>query len=197
MIESLSSQQKQELSSASISVPEFSLQGRKIWVKVVGVYDADTCRVVLYLGDTLTQFNVRLTGIDTPEMRPSRNKPNRDIEKKKAIQARNRLITLVSDVQISPDSHSRKKTIQNLLAKNNKLVVLECGDFDKYGRLLGRIKITRPTTVGGGSDGGGNGVGDCDSGCEGEAEIDVNNILIKEGFARKYDGGKKIPWTWD
>lgn len=191
-VETLSASQKQELASTSkSSVKQFSLEGRKMWVKVVGVYDADTCRVVLFLAGKPTQFSVRLSGIDTPEMRPARNKPNRDLEKKRAIQARNRLIQLVSDVEIGLDDTWRRNRIQRLLAESTKLVVLECGDFDKYGRLLGQLVINSTTQVGGNGGNGGNGEGDEDQG-----ETRVNNILIEEGYAYKYDGGTKKPWVF-
>ena len=189
-VETLSASQKKELASTSkSSVKEFSLEGRKMWVKVVGVYDADTWRVVLFLAGKPTQFSVRLSGIDTPEMRPARNKPNRDLEKKRAIQARNRLIQLVSDVEIGLDDTWRRNKIQRLLAENTKLVVLECGDFDKYGRLLGQLVINSTTQVGG--NGGNKGEGDEDKG-----ETRVNNILIEEGYAYEYDGGTKKPWVF-
>ena len=70
-VETLTKLQIDKLSKSSKNdVPLFSLEGRKVWVKVVGVYDADTCRVVLFLEGKLSQFSVRLSGIDTPEMRP-------------------------------------------------------------------------------------------------------------------------------
>ena len=184
-VETLTKLQIDKLSKSSKNdVPLFSLEGRKVWVKVVGVYDADTCRVVLFLEGKLSQFSVRLSGIDTPEMRPARSKPNRDLEKKHAIKARNRLIQLVSDVKIGLDDTWRRDRIQRMLAENNRLVVLECGEFDKYGRLLGQFVIDSQT--GGGSKG----EKDKDGTCR------VNNILIEEGYAHEYDGGTKTPWVF-
>ena len=52
--------------------PLFSLEGRTLQVKVIDAYDADTVTVALTLGEELCAFKVRLTGIDTPEMRPPR-----------------------------------------------------------------------------------------------------------------------------
>ena len=53
-----------------------------------------------------------------------------------------------------------------MLENNNHLVKVKCYDFDKYGRVL--IELLNE---------------------DGET---FNNILIKEGFAREYDGGKKV-----
>jgi len=163
------------------SVPEFSLEGQKLLAKVVGVYDADTCRVVFFLHDRPVRFSVRLTGIDTPEMRPSRNKPNRDLEKKLAVRARNRLIQLVTSVEINLDDNWRRNRVQGLIDRDNdKLVVLECGEFDKYGRLLGRL-FQEP--VGGSSS-------------KNSDNNSVNDTLIKEGVARVYHGGTKSRQPW-
>jgi endonuclease YncB( thermonuclease family) len=50
---------------------------------------------------------------------------------------------------------------------NQKLIHVECLDFDKYGRLLVRLWQ------------------------EESSEKSVNSILIEENFAKEYDGGKK------
>ena len=52
----------------------------------------------------------------------------------------------------------------------NKIVELKCGEFDKYGRLLVEVIY----------DG-----------------KNINDWLIENGFAKKYDGGKKSEWKFD
>jgi micrococcal nuclease len=52
----------------------------------------------------------------------------------------------------------------------NKIVKIKCGKFDKYGRLLGEII--------------------CD-----EESCSVNQWLINNNYAFKYDGGKKKKWS--
>lgn len=52
----------------------------------------------------------------------------------------------------------------------NKVVTLKCGEFDKYGRLLAEIQ------------------------CVGE-ECTVNQWLINNEYAFKYDGGTKQSWS--
>ena len=81
------------------------------------VYDGDTVKVVFYFHDELYRWNVRLYGINTPEMRTSTLNPLRNSIKANAIKSRDYL--------------------KSLFEKTNNLVYIECGDFDKYGRLLG------------------------------------------------------------
>ena len=56
--------------------PIFSLEGTKHLCKVVNVYDGDTCKVVFPFSEKMCRWNVRLTGYDTPEMRPPKNQEN-------------------------------------------------------------------------------------------------------------------------
>ena len=91
----------------------------------------------------LYKFNCRIQGVDTPELR------TRD-KKEKAYGI------LVRD-----------KVRERIL---NKVVQIECGDFDKYGRLL--IDIKDPLV---------------------EKEK-ISGWLIKNNYAFEYDGGTKKDW---
>ena len=122
--------------------PEFSLEGQELKAKVVSVYDGDTVKCVFPLHDKLYKWNCRLSGVDTPELR-TRNKN----EKKFGFEVRDYL---------------REKIL-------NKLVKIECGEFDKYGRLLIKIK------------------------CEDE-DCSVNDWLINNEYAFSYNGGTKKSW---
>ena len=122
--------------------PEFSLEGKELKAKVVSVYDGDTVKCVFPLNDQIYKWNCRLSGIDTPELR-TRNKK----EKKFGYEVRDYL---------------REKIL-------NKVVTLECGEFDKYGRLLIKIK------------------------CDGE-ECSINQLLINNDYAFEYNGGTKQCW---
>jgi endonuclease YncB( thermonuclease family) len=89
--------------------------------KVVKVYDGDTITIVtlLFNGDVspkskLYKFNVRILGIDTPEL-----KTKNVGEKELAIIARNALSELVL----------------------NKVVKLENVSYDKYGRILCNVYL--------------------------------------------------------
>ena len=127
--------------------PLFSLEGNFVECKVVDVYDGDTCKVVFPLNEKMYRWNVRLTGYDTPEMRPPRSQENRDEEINAARLARDFL----------------KSKVMN----QDQLVYIKCGEFDKYGRLLGTLFINQ------------------------EDEVSVNDLMIQNGHGYAYDGGTK------
>jgi endonuclease YncB( thermonuclease family) len=112
--------------------------------KIVSVYDGDTVKAIFPLNGVMYKWNCRLGGVDTPELRTKS-----DIEKKHGYFVRDQL---------------REKIL-------NKVVTLECGDLDKYGRLLVNIK--------------------CD--IDGN-NCSVNNWLIEKDYAFEYDGGTKKSW---
>ena len=110
------------LKDADNDVPLFSLDGTFCQCKVVDVYDGDSCKVVFPLQDKLYRWNVRLDGYDTPEMRPRKNKPNREQEIAAAKEAKIFLKSLV-------------------MKSSEQLVYIKCKEFDKYGRLLGDLFV--------------------------------------------------------
>ena len=83
-------------------------------VDVISVYDGDTITVNVDLGFSmsLNKLKIRLTGVDTAEM-----KSTDEALKKKAVAARDFI---------------REQIL-------NKRVLLECYGQDKYGRWLGKI----------------------------------------------------------
>ena len=122
------------------SVKELDLTNMEIQGKVVSVYDGDTIKVVFPYLNKLFKWNCRLSGIDTPELRTKHEK-----EKKYGYFVRDEL---------------RDKIL-------HKVVIVKCGEFDKYGRLLTTIMINNEN---------------------------VNNWLISNNYAFAYDGGTKQEW---
>lgn len=122
------------------SFKELSLENEEKSGKVVSVYDGDTVKIVFPLHDTLYKWNCRLNRVDTPELR-TRNK----LEKKFGYEVRDKL---------------REKIL-------NKVVKVECGEFDKYGRLLTEIYFE---------------------------DENVNQWLINNNYAFEYNGGTKKDW---
>lgn len=117
-----------------MDVPEFSFAGRKLWARVVSVYDGDTMTVVFPVEEKPWRFNVRLYGIDTCEMK-SKDAANKDL----AVRARNRVIELVAGVKLG--DQAGKKEIVKVFETAEHKVWLECLEFDKYGRVL--VKVYR------------------------------------------------------
>lgn len=149
----------------------FSLSGKIFYCKVVNVYDADTCKVVFYLNDELVKYTIRLKGIDTPEMKPPSSDKNRKIQIKQAKRSRNRLIQLSTDCDLELESDLSKSKIQTLINNNKKIIQIRCEEFDKYGRLLASLFGNESN--------------------ESNECLSFNDILIKEGYAYKYEGGTK------
>jgi micrococcal nuclease len=123
---------------------KFSLKGYKTYAKCVSVYDGDTIHVVFKMPNhnECYKWVIRVNGVDTPELR-TRNK----YEKQLGYKARDFLSNLILD----------------------KIIILECLDFDKYGRLLGEI------------------YSECN-------EKSISNQMIEQGHAKAYDGGTKAKW---
>ena len=113
-------------------------EGKVTRAKVVSVYDGDTVKVTFPFRGKMFRWNCRIQGVDTPEIRTKD-----PFEKAEGCAARDAL---------------KEKIL-------NKAVVVTCGKFDKYGRLLVDIN----------TDGG-----------------SVTDWLISNGYGVPYDGGKKI-----
>lgn len=165
------------LRQQTIDTPLFTLKGQTHWAKCVKCYDADTIHIVIELNQTFVRFRCRLQGIDTAEIR-SKN----------------------------PDEKAHARTARDWLSGMilDKLIVVRCGEFDKYGRLLGTVYLPLSNEhdkhlVGGQSE------------QEQDTNEDVHNVhhfdekkyrdinllLIEMGYAYVYCGGSRIPFaTW-
>jgi endonuclease YncB( thermonuclease family) len=149
-----------------IDVPVFSLKGRKLIGKVVDVYDGDTCKIIMDLDSNIIKMSCRLSGIDTPEIKPPLSKANRELEVVAAKKCRNRLIQLATGLT-NVEVGLSKEQLKVILNTHDKLVLMDCGEFDKYGRLLVRLYDIN------------------------DADKCFNTVLVEEGLANSYDGGKK------
>ncbi len=116
---------------------ELTIQGVKTWAKVLSVYDGDTMTVALPIRNSVFKFQVRVNGIDTPEMKGP--------HKTQAYAARNRLLQLCG-LTIALDDMSSAKQVQTMLETTPVFVWLECGAPDKYGRTLADVYAS-PETV--------------------------------------------------
>jgi len=96
-----------------IKPPLFSLDGVETAAKIFQQYDLDSAYMAIMLHGQLTSFKIRMSHIDSPELR------SKDpIEKKLAYEARD--------------------CARNLI--ENKVCLVKCFGFDKYGRVL--VEIT-------------------------------------------------------
>jgi endonuclease YncB( thermonuclease family) len=120
-------------------VGNFSFNGIKKIAKVVDVYDGDSITVIFKFNGKYQKFKIRMDGYDTPELRS-----HNVLEKEYAVRAREALQKMVLD----------------------KLIKLECGKNDKYGRILGKV-----CTLDG---------------------ICVNDYMVQNKFGYSYTGGTKV-----
>ena len=97
----------------------WSLKGKRMKCKPVHVYDGDTIHVIIMMNDKPCKWRVRMLGYDSPEMKPPLAQENREDEIRAAKEARDTLSDWIL----------------------NKIVDIDFGDFDKYGRPLGTLYI--------------------------------------------------------
>lgn len=155
----------EDLKNCDNTIELFSLNGQILDGKVVDIYDADTCKIVFFINNNFVKFNCRLSGIDTPELRPKKININYEKEKKLGFMARNRLIQLCSNEGCcNINSSLSKKDKISLLRENKNIMKVKCGKFDKYGRLLVELFNNNNS---------------------------LNSLLVSEKYALEYDGGTK------
>jgi hypothetical protein len=98
----------------------------------------------------------------------SKNEKNKEL----ACFARSRLISLITDKDISETTLLKdRRMINNFLNKNVYCVWIECLDFDKYGRLLANIYKSDNTLT---------------------PSESFSSILLKEKLAYTYTGETKL-----
>jgi endonuclease YncB( thermonuclease family) len=149
----------------------FGLKDQVLPAKCLDLYDGDTGTFAVTVHGNAYKFKMRLSGIDTPEIRPSKSNPNRDEEKEAARYVRNRVLQLVSDQSIDLNKKYTKREIKQMLAANKKIVFLKCGKCGKFGRTLIKIFLSEEDVT--------------------DKSRSVNKILLREGLAYKYYGGSK------
>jgi endonuclease YncB( thermonuclease family) len=144
----------------------YSLEGIVCPVKVVSVYDGDTCTCNLLLPDgMITKYKLRMLGYDSPEIRPARNAKDRQTIIKNAMIARNYLAAVVTDQPIDINNLYSKKELQKIVDNNKKIITIKCHSWDKYGRLLGTLYNN--------------------------GDENINESMISGGYGYMYDGGTK------
>jgi len=124
----------------------FTLVGLNKKARIVSVYDADTVDALIFLHDRFYKFKLRLSGIDTPEIKPLKKIENRDLHVSCAKKCKEYLSSLIL----------------------NKIVNIECLEFDKYGRLL--VNIIHDN-------------------------MNINDHLISKKYAKRYEGKTKCTWA--
>ena len=152
----------------SSTVRPLSLEGARIWARLLDVHDGDTITVAAEVfGGHVFQFHVRLAGIDTPEMTSAD-----DGIRRRAEVARHRVVQLLApDIadDVRSSKHLTRGQMQALIQRRVHPVFLRCSTFDKYRRVLAEVAV-------------------------GEDAPHVALALLEEGLAQPYDGRTKRQW---
>uniref|UniRef100_A0A6C0CKY6 TNase-like domain-containing protein n=1 Tax=viral metagenome TaxID=1070528 RepID=A0A6C0CKY6_9ZZZZ len=145
---------RKKLKDFDNTTPFFSLDGKVKRCKVVDVYDGDTVKVVFYTKGGWYRWNIRMYGYDAPEKRLPKNK-------------------YTDDQMIYLRSLERDATnyIKELIL--DKIIYIKCGEFDKYGRLLGLLYLKKKHVKKG-------------------YEKSVNKMMVNKGYGYEYFGGTKL-----
>jgi micrococcal nuclease len=131
-----------DLQSATDKTPNFTMNGKVVDAKIVAVHDGDSVHAVFEMFGTHYNWVCRISHVDTPEVTTKNVK-----EKEYGLVVRDKLRELIM----------------------NKIVKLNCFEFDKYGRLL--VEISVP-----------------------DMKLKVHEWLIENKYAYPYEGKTKQKW---
>ena len=151
-----------DLQKHGYSTPLHTLKGWKGKCRIVDIYDGDSLQVVLDDRGIAVKANVRISGIDTCELRSKSTDGLR-----LAHEARVRLISLVTGKPIEDFTDMSRKEFRKILDLQSYTCNVVCGIDDKYGRTLAKLYLDNQ-------------------------EKSIGNILIDEGMAVEYNGGTKM-----
>lgn len=141
-----------------------SLDGKVLLGFCRSCYDGDTVTLNIQSPFGIHQWKVRLEGFDAPEM-----KTKDALEKRHAVACKSTLMQLVE----------------------GKRVIVQCGGFEKYGRLLARLYVRFDQKT------------SSSSSCEVEDIqnlqnlLDVNQWMMAHTPCVPYEGGTKKPIVYD
>jgi endonuclease YncB( thermonuclease family) len=125
-------------------VKKFDFNNFKTLAKCINVHDTDTITIIYKYNNEYYKSNIRLSGIDSPELKSS-------------------------NIEESNWCKEGKAYLESIIL--NKIINVNMGKFDKYGRILGYIYTLN---------------NEC-----------INDLLISKSYVRAYDGGHKKEWTSD
>lgn len=150
-----------------------ALDGVDTIARVVSLHDGDTLTAVFEALGGFYKINVRLDGIDAPEMNAT-SPANRMV----AVLARDRLLALVIGENQGAAAAARrasvdagdKNPIDALLDADVYVARIQCGRCEKYGRLLGKVSSAFSDAL----------------------SPSFGDVLVMERLALRYRGGKKM-----
>lgn len=114
------------------TVPHLSLEATRTMARVTDVYDGDTLTLAMQVFGKVYKVSGRLIGVDTCERHDED-----EAKRARAERARDRLLELIGADATKCSSRAKA---QEFFKNVPVLVYVECGKFDKYGRVLVSLK---------------------------------------------------------
>ena len=106
-------------------VPSIPHKGKVIPAKVTSVYDGDTCTVIFVYGGDYLKWNIRIIGVDAPEVKVRGDSSE------------------IAKLEEKAGAHVRDK-VRALI--NNKILDIRMDKWDKYGgRVNGAVILPSPS----------------------------------------------------
>jgi len=148
-----------------LPAPKFSLKNQTCLGECVSVYDGDTARFNILTSIGVHQWAVRISHYDSPE---------------------------IKGVDLEEKVHARacRDLMKDLIL--GKVCVIQCGDFEKYGRLLGEIYVPYDATS--------NPISTY-SATSSDLEhvkslLDIQHYMMTRTPSQSYEGGKKQDFVY-
>ena len=109
-------------------IEKLELKDTEHYAKVIDIYDADTITCILFFRDKPNIIKIRLSGIDTPEIKPLSGSEN-EIIKEKAL-------AIIAKVVLS-----------KIIYQNNNLIYIKTRGSEKYGRTLADLFLDKDSKI--------------------------------------------------
>lgn len=101
---------------------KFTFNGLITKAKIIDVYDGDTVTLVFYYGNQPIKDSFRMYGYDSPEIKPPKTLPNRELHVKAGLYVKEYLKTQIL----------------------NKIMWVKFCQEEKFGRLMGELYYINP-----------------------------------------------------
>ncbi len=154
----------------------FDFNGKTFIAKPCHFYDGDTFSAIFEHNGQIIKYRCRCVGYDTAEIKPRRAGLIALAPKVPMASKLPHVADKTSQLQLDAAAAEKKlaqaaktRFVELVTSHPSGLCLIQCGEFDKYGRLLVTVF---------------NGV-DKDS---------INSIMIKESHGKAYSGGTKDKW---
>merc|ERR1711934_1032480 len=112
----------------STLIEKLELKNTNHYAKVIDIYDADTITCILFFRDVPTIIKIRLSDIDSPEMKPNSGTENEQIKEK--------AFAIIAKIALS-----------KMIFDNNNIVYIKTHGSEKYGRTLADIFLNEKSEI--------------------------------------------------